>query len=78
MLAYRIADAAGTEDFDTRVETIEVDFEQKVAPDPKEIVAETQAASDPQTQFLFLIALTVFGMIGIGSVVRDIRRDKQS
>jgi hypothetical protein len=79
IVAYRVADAKELEaqaDPGVRVETIEVDFEQQVPLETTPVAAASDVSNDTQTQFMYLVALTVLGMIGIVSIIRDFRRDR--
>jgi hypothetical protein len=81
IVAYRVADAKELEaqaDPGVRVETIEVDFEQHVPIETTPVAAATEISNDTQTQFMYLVALTVLGMIGIVSIIRDFRHDRPS
>lgn len=64
-----------------RVETVDVDFEQTTeATNTQEIAqadASTASAStETQSQFLFLFALTVLGMVGIVSLMKNLRHER--
>ena len=63
-----------------RVETVEVDFQASTqAPEPQFAQADSQAQiedSSVQSQFLFLLALTVLGMFGIIGLVKDLRHSR--
>lgn len=67
VLAYRVADAKGA----TQAQTIDVDFgTQTPHGDAATLAPHT---SDLQGQFVFLLILTTFGMVGIVGILRDFR-----
>jgi len=74
LLGYNITDA---QEKDTRVETIEVDFEEKVAVTPTPKTGDASATTlGIENQFLFLFGLTVLGLVGIFGLIKDFRRGK--
>ncbi len=73
-----------------RVETVDVDFEQTDgAPSATETTESTTeiaqadstidaGSTETQSQFLFLFALTVLGMVGIVNLMRDLRHERST
>ncbi len=72
-LSYKIAEASNSGK--VKVETIELDFQQKTtAPGTQQYSDAAAKTLGAPNQFIFLFALTILGLVGIAGLIKDFRQ----
>lgn len=75
-LTYRLVQASSADRVadQVKVETIQLDFQQKTAVPPQQYSGAAAKTLGVQNQFIFLLVLTVLGLVGIFGLIKDFRQ----